>query len=405
MDMADGIPGDVLLERNLWHPQMRDEADADWLTLREDLMAAKEGWEVWTDWYDARLRGDPVDVELETKRVILPTRWDDGPAAVNAEIKAIIKEHEASKKAGHGAAGDPAATGDPSVGDLLASPTLQTAYADFAIDEDTRTILMVPMPGDLPKITERDLALDWRSRLEGLSIAPRALIEDIRESGRNVPPSLFRDLDRYADEADRGPDAVRPGVLDMFGRYIIAADENGDISGALGDFLSAKIGIIAKDHRRLMLDYHAQVTSRLHGAAPILPAEATPEAVSASIEAVSDSLKTEHWAGLRASKDFTDLLDRQKEAFRAAASSVEMAGEASERSAIQDAIQADEVSTLAMIGRLVIRLRDHVGSRSPLARRVGYAGSLASGAGLLEMAIPGSVVPHLLAILRWLGIA
>jgi hypothetical protein len=47
----------------------------------------------------ARLRGDPVDVARETKRVILPKRWNDGPAAVNAEIKAIIEDHRFERHA------------------------------------------------------------------------------------------------------------------------------------------------------------------------------------------------------------------------------------------------------------------------------------------------------------------
>jgi hypothetical protein len=375
-----------------------------WASLKAHLLAADEGWEVWTDWYDARLRGDPVDVELETKRVILPKRWNDGPAAVNAEIKAIIEEHEASKRGGQGEEEVRATDEDPSIDDLLASPILQTAYADFEIEEDTGTVRMVPMPGDLPAVGEPDLALDWRSRLEGLSITPRALIEDIRESGRNVPPSLFRDLDRYADEADRGPDGVRPGVLDMFGRYIVAAGDNADIAGALGDYLGTKLSEVSAAHRRLMQDYHAQVTSRLQWARPDLPDDATPEAVSASIEAVSESLKTEPWAGLRASRDFTDLLDAQKEAFRAAATAMELTGDAEAKAAVLESIKAEEVSTLAMIARLVLRLREYLGSRSPLARRVGYAGSVASLVGLAEMAVPGSVIPQLLSILRWIGV-
>jgi hypothetical protein len=390
--------------RPLWLGAKSQMWGHQWSLLKEYLLTNGEGWDVWTSWYDARLRGAPINTELEVSRVIQPQCWNDGPAAVNAEIKAIIEEHEASKKRSKDFEEAPATDEVPSVDDLLASPILQTAYADFEIEQDTGTVRMVAMRGDLPIVTDPDLTLDWRSRLEGLSITPRALIEDIRESGRNVPPSLFRDLDRYAEEADRGPDGVRPGVLDMFGRYIVAAGENEDIAGALGDYLGTKLTEVGAAHRRLMRDYHAQVTRRLHGATADLPDDATPQAVSASIEAISESLKAEPWAGLRAPTDFTDLLDAQKEAFRAAATAVEVSADSKERAAIQASIQAEEVSTLATIGKFVFRLREYVGSRSPLARGVGYAGSLASLAGLAEMAVPGSVIPHLLAILRWLGL-
>ena len=80
----------------LWHHGIHGAVRARVNHLRSRLLASREGWEVWTTWYDARLRGDPLDVDLETRRVIEPTRWDEGPAAVNAEIAAIIADHRAS---------------------------------------------------------------------------------------------------------------------------------------------------------------------------------------------------------------------------------------------------------------------------------------------------------------------
>jgi hypothetical protein len=37
----------------------------------EHLLAADEGWEVWTDWYEARLHGRPFDKALEEARVLI----------------------------------------------------------------------------------------------------------------------------------------------------------------------------------------------------------------------------------------------------------------------------------------------------------------------------------------------
>ncbi len=59
------------------------------------LFAAKEDWDVWIDWYEARLRGDPADEDLEIARVTLPEElWEQGPAVVNARIKELIAEHK-----------------------------------------------------------------------------------------------------------------------------------------------------------------------------------------------------------------------------------------------------------------------------------------------------------------------
>jgi hypothetical protein len=69
-----------------------------WGTLRAALLAADQGWEVWTEWYEARLVGDaahPPNEALEIARATIPNEiWRHGPAAVNAEIKRLIAEHQ-----------------------------------------------------------------------------------------------------------------------------------------------------------------------------------------------------------------------------------------------------------------------------------------------------------------------
>ena len=378
----------------LWPREVPEWAEDAWARLRVHLLAADEGWEVWTTWYDARLRGDPVDAELETRRVIEPTRWDDGPAAVNAEITAIIAEHESRK-----AAATPPAAPDETTRSIeaqLETPVLRSAYADFQLDADTATVRMVPMPGDMPVLAAADLALDWRSRLEGLAIQTVDLIEHIRDARCNVPQALLKDLARYAHEAALGPDAVRPGVLDLYGRNLIAAGEIEDIAAALGDYLGGTLARIGDAHRRLMRDYHAQVTSRLDAAPVTLPEDATPTAVADAVEAVSESLKREPWGGLHATRDFTDLLDAQKEAFRAAGARLDLTDDAAQRRIILDSIEADEARTLATISRFALRVRQAVGSDSKLARRLSYAAALS---GLYEPATKA-----IQTVLRWIGL-
>lgn len=71
-----------------------------WENLRDALISAEdEDWGVWTDWYEAQLRGDPVDIDLERAKALIPNEiWEQGPKVANAEIRRLINEHEAKKR-------------------------------------------------------------------------------------------------------------------------------------------------------------------------------------------------------------------------------------------------------------------------------------------------------------------
>jgi hypothetical protein len=76
-----------------------DWAADDWRNLKAVLLDADEGWEVWTDWYEARLAGDddnhPLNEALEIARASIPKEiWGEGSAVVNAEIQRLIAEHQ-----------------------------------------------------------------------------------------------------------------------------------------------------------------------------------------------------------------------------------------------------------------------------------------------------------------------
>jgi hypothetical protein len=64
-------------------------------TTKKALLASDENWEVWTDWYEARLRGGRANEALELARVqITDEIWQQGPKAVNAYIKNLIAQYE-----------------------------------------------------------------------------------------------------------------------------------------------------------------------------------------------------------------------------------------------------------------------------------------------------------------------
>lgn len=66
----------------------------NWPRLKKALFAIGEDWQVWTDWYEARLRGNPVNEALEIARVLIPNEvWEQGPAVVNLRILDLISQH------------------------------------------------------------------------------------------------------------------------------------------------------------------------------------------------------------------------------------------------------------------------------------------------------------------------
>ena len=88
MDLAQ------LAQSSLWPGSMPDWARTNWDELKSSLLALNEDWDVWTDWYEARLRGDPPIEALEIARVLISEDlWDQGAAVVNAHIKNLIREH------------------------------------------------------------------------------------------------------------------------------------------------------------------------------------------------------------------------------------------------------------------------------------------------------------------------
>ncbi len=89
-----------LITAPLWQDVRRVEVipsilgDA-WDQLKSSLLAANADWDVWTDWYEARLAGKrPRWKDVEIFRVTLneESDWQKGPAHVNALIKAKIAE-------------------------------------------------------------------------------------------------------------------------------------------------------------------------------------------------------------------------------------------------------------------------------------------------------------------------
>lgn len=80
-----------LSEKALWLGGTPVWASRQWADFKDKLPDA-EGWQVWVDWYEARLAGRKLDAALESDLLTIPSdEWAQGPAHVNAIIARLIE--------------------------------------------------------------------------------------------------------------------------------------------------------------------------------------------------------------------------------------------------------------------------------------------------------------------------
>jgi hypothetical protein len=98
--LENGTAAELLMRTPLLH-------DGDWRStwlvrrwqpLADYLNDLPGTWSVWTDWYEARLRGEPIDDEMELSRVLSLTeaQWAAGPSVANAAIHALAQSASSS---------------------------------------------------------------------------------------------------------------------------------------------------------------------------------------------------------------------------------------------------------------------------------------------------------------------
>ena len=82
----------------LWPGGTPDTVLHNWGEMKAHLLVAGEDWQVWTDWYDDRLRGAAACREVELDRVsVAEDLLLDEPAVVNRAIREKIDAHTASR--------------------------------------------------------------------------------------------------------------------------------------------------------------------------------------------------------------------------------------------------------------------------------------------------------------------
>lgn len=96
-----GVPSRDLADAPLWPKGAPDFVESSWRKLAAALPAA-EDWPVWTQWYHARLKGEPWSEAREIIFATVPVEtWDEGAAAANAWIAERLAELDSAEISQH----------------------------------------------------------------------------------------------------------------------------------------------------------------------------------------------------------------------------------------------------------------------------------------------------------------
>lgn len=105
--LVDGQPGQILAGSKLWASEIAGMAARDtralrqWITSGLDRKLRREDWDIWFEWYRARVEGTlPWSAEAEASCVlnVNEARWTAGPSAANADIRTILSNARVSEK-------------------------------------------------------------------------------------------------------------------------------------------------------------------------------------------------------------------------------------------------------------------------------------------------------------------
>jgi len=98
---ADAILATEITSFPLWN-DISPEAIilVSWQNLRTALLSAEdEDWGVWIACYEAGLRSDPINLDLDRAIALIPDEiWEQGPKAANTEIRRLMNDHAARKR-------------------------------------------------------------------------------------------------------------------------------------------------------------------------------------------------------------------------------------------------------------------------------------------------------------------
>ena len=160
-------------------------AAVTWRRLREALPKDQD-WDVWFDWYEARLKGKPFSEEIElVYATAWQEKWVDGPAATNAWIKAEL----ARLREGRALDDAPAVPSPPAIPPQIPGPHVEI---------DIQTGLVIPA-----KPKSLDAEGNNLTRLKALHPQVRRLVEELLGNiSQNEQPELYGAAKSYFENVN-----------------------------------------------------------------------------------------------------------------------------------------------------------------------------------------------------------
>lgn len=275
--LVAGLSPGELAGRTLWHDLLSTEFLADWNAVKFELRHLNQNWEVWINWYEARLDGARANAELEASRAMISRDiWAQGPEVVNAEIQRLIDLHEPKRQ--------------------IPPPASREQLVEMA---SPRAVINDEGKLDAAPNVEFD-APDEDARLRELPIRQITLIESIRSGlPGNAPAYFSASLGFYRDELVKND--VRPmlGLLKDHATIIFAAAFPADAGEEwLPGALTAGMEQFRANHTDLLTHFPLDTKrDEIYAATPLNEEEAAGEALTEPIKAVDDAAAEAHEEG------------------------------------------------------------------------------------------------------------
>lgn len=271
----------------------------------------------------------------------------------------------------------------------LRNSILRAALTDFDLDKTGRQIIPVPFSSDLDRSTIEEIEVDKKNLLDSLSQQAEALIEDL-DSGTNIPTGkVNKYLARYRDEAQQV--SPNPRLLYRHGQTISRILSSDDISNALNEVDDEATQGFVRDHIELMRLYFREALAKAQeiDSADIANEMAIDDGSQfEQIADLMDQAKTDTGIKLINSSISTilrDIANEMKEISDAMVFTID-----ERRKAVLAKRRSEAFKTGAVyVGRFVFFSALIAAVMSPST--IGYAGSLASIIGVIEVAKPGTV--------------
>jgi hypothetical protein len=193
-----GASASVLATRPLWLIHTPPWASDAWQRLEAALLKENQDWQVWTDWYRARLAGKCANESLEVARVLIADEvWKQGPRAVNVEIARLIAEFDPAPS--------PSTQHDASSKKPLPKPLAGIPSALGFEWTAAGTITIASSPVNWPVFPLPASEKDHCDRLDTCHTLARDMISVLKAQKYQVRDEYAEGLAKYRSRLPKGP--------------------------------------------------------------------------------------------------------------------------------------------------------------------------------------------------------